>query len=454
MGALTNGGKAMTTATMRPVEEPLVELLQRMKIARSHVAARNSADLLRLAINHADRVASLSVVCPSFMEAHLLQPFRSRLLVITGDQGPTGERTRFLLNDMPGTELLTLHNYESLPWSDVIADHTEDIGGALLEFLDHLQQDSPIPVVNLAEEDGEFGGISYRIRGSGPPLLLLPLDLASSQWEPLVPRVSARYCTITVGGAALGAVGALETRARLGYLGMVRNLLDAVKIKPGDRIIEIGCGSGVVMRELARQTQSANHLLGLEISPYLRREAASLAKQEGLGRWIAFQKGNAEALPLATNSVDVALSCTVLEEGNADLMLSELVRVTKPGGRIGVIVRALDLPSWVNLPLDPSLKSKVERPGLTGGSVTADGCADASLYRRFSRAGLTELHCTPQFIAVTPAYYWFASFPQRILAILNAEETAQWQQAVAQAEAEGTFFIGWPHHCAVGTKPL
>jgi len=40
--------------------------------------------------------------------------------------------------------------------------------------------------------------------------------------------------------------------------------------------------------------------------------------------------------------MDLTLSCTVLEEGDADRMLAEMIRVTKPGGRVAVIVRAID----------------------------------------------------------------------------------------------------------------
>jgi hypothetical protein len=40
-----------------------------------------------------------------------------------------------------------------------------------------------------------------------------------------------------------------------------------------------------------------------------------------------------------------------------------------------------------------------------------------------------------------------------ILPTLSPEETERWQRAVTQAEAEGTFFVTRPFHCAVGTKP-
>jgi SAM-dependent methyltransferase len=178
-------------------------------------------------------------------------------------------------------------------------------------------------------------------------------------------------------------------------MGVVRALLDAVQVRPGEAILEIGCGSGVVLREIARRTAGANPITGIDLNPYLLREAMSLATHEGLADRFALQEGQGEAIPVASNSVDVALSCTVMEEGNAERMLTELVRVTRPGGRVAVIVRSLDLPWWVHPPLSPELWPKVNRPGLIGGDVTAAGCADASLYARFCAAGLTELNCFP-----------------------------------------------------------
>src|SRR6185369_17818375 len=112
----------------------------------------------------------------------------------------------------------------------------------------------------------------------------------------------------------------------------------------GEVILEVGCGSGVLARWFARQTDGANRILGVDISRYLLREAAALARKEGLAEAIAFQEGNAEALPFPDNSVDVAVACTVLEEGDADRMLAEMVRVTRPGGRVAVLGRSIDVP--------------------------------------------------------------------------------------------------------------
>ena len=50
----------------------------------------------------------------------------------------------------------------------------------------------------------------------------------------------------------------------------------------------------------------------------------------------------------------VGVSSAVCEQSDADRMLAEVVRVMQPGGRIGIVVRAVDMPFWINLPLDPA----------------------------------------------------------------------------------------------------
>jgi SAM-dependent methyltransferase len=232
---------------------------------------------------------------------------------------------------------------------------------------------------------------------------------------------------------------------------MVQHVMEAVHLRPGEVILDVGCGSGVLDRWLARSTGQANRIIGVDRNRYLLREASALARQEGLADIITFQEGDAEALPFPDNNVDVAVSYTVLEEGDADRMLAEMIRVTKPGGRVAVMVRAMDIPWVVNVPLQPELKAKAQIPG---GFVGAHGCADASLYRRFHQAGLTHVQMFPQFAPFEQPQTPFGQFSQAaILGALTAEETQEWHAGMAQAVAEGTYFIAQAHHCAVGTKP-
>ena len=441
----------MADITALPVEERLLDLLQELRIAQVHIVARDAADWQSFVGTYPDRVASLILLCPIALDPRGLVKSAQRALVITGDRGTAAEGVIKAVEAIDGVRSFTLRDYEALMLSDLAADRAGDIGPALLDFLRRIDRDRPISRAHLLEGEGEIDGVSYRIQGSGPPLVLMPLLLSPSQWEPLLPALSEHYCTIVLGGAFLGSVAMLEARGRGVYLGMIRTLLDIARIRPGEAVLDVGCGTGVVIREIARRAAGANRLFGLDMSPYLLREARALAAREGYANAIEFRDGRAEALPFADAIIDVTLASTVLEEGNAARMLAELIRVTKPGGRIGVVVRAVDIPGWVNLPLPAATRAKVEAPGLFGGGVVAGGCADASLYARFRAAGLTELSAFPQLTALAPDDPRLPMFQQQALAALSGSEIPEWRRAVT--EAAGTSFIAMPHHCAVGTKP-
>ena len=114
-------------------------------------------------------------------------------------------------------------------------------------------------------------------------MVLLPLFLAPSQWEPLIPRLSEHFCTITLGGIELGAVAILESRGRaVGYLQMVRTLIDETQLRPGETVLEVGCGTGVLDRWLAHHTRGEHRIVGVDINRYLLQEAEALSRKEGL----------------------------------------------------------------------------------------------------------------------------------------------------------------------------
>ena len=445
----------MTAETVLTVEERLRQLFHHLGLRQAHIAGRMPRDWTGLATTSPELVASLTLVCPIALDPQTVRHLASRLLVVTGDQGPQAERVRQVVESVAGARLVTLRDYAIFAWTDMVADRTDEIGAAMLQFLARVQPPAGAQSVPPAAAEGEIAGLSYRLRGAGPPLVLLPLWLSPSQWDPLVPRLSEHYCTITLGGRELGPVASLESRGHAaGFLAMVRTLLEAVHLRPGESVLEVGCGTGVLDRWLAQSTRGAHRITGVDINRYLLHEARAFARQEGLEGTIAFREGSAEALPFPNHSFDVTMSVTVMEEVDADQMLREMVRVTTPGGRVAVIVRAEDMPCLMHLPLREALKRKVEAPSGWGGSVGAAGCADASLYRRFRQAGLTQVTMFPQLAAFTSADTTFLQNMQgRLLSTLSQAEAREWQTARAQAEAEGTFVYAQPHHCAVGTKP-
>jgi SAM-dependent methyltransferase len=445
----------MITEVELPVEERLVRLFQHLGIARAHVAARAVGDWGGLAARHPDYIASLTLICPRGMDPNTLATLAPRLLVLAGDQGRPDALTRQAVANLQGATLITLRDYVSPTiYADVVADRSADIGDAMIDFLARMDQEQGTRAVALPRGEGEIAGISYHIHGSGPPLVLLPLGMAASQWEPLIPRLSERWCAITLGGAYLGMIGSLEARGRTtGYLGVVRRLIEEAELQPGETVLEVGCGTGVLDRWLARHTGRANHIVGMDISRYVLREATALARREGLEGVVEFREGSAEALPFPENSFDVVMSSTVIQRVNADRMLREMVRVTKPGGRVAVVGHAHDMPRWVNLELPAELKARVEAPGWASDRGHQLGCDEASLYQRFHQAGLTQIKKFPQFAAFDERSR-LQTMQGEILPTLPTDAVQEWRNAVAQAEAAGTFFIATPFHCAVGTKPL
>jgi SAM-dependent methyltransferase len=440
-----------------PVEERMLRLLDHLGVKRAHFAANAPQPIERLLATRPSLVASTVLVRQSAFDTAPWRQLGDRLMVVYGDgrPGPELSAVRRSLSEVPDAAGVVLQGYPNFPWSDVVADRTEEVDAAVIPFLDRLSARVGLPAVSLRESEGDVAGLTYRIRGSGPPLVLLPLFLAPTQWDALLSRLAASYCTISLGGQYLGVVANLEERASTwGFQKMVGSVVDEMALSPGDAVVEVGSGSGAVCRWLAARTDGRNPITGVDVSPYMVREAEALAAKAGLADQISFRQGNAEALPFADASFDVTLSVTVMEEVDADRMLHELVRVTKPGGRIGVVVRATDFSPWYNVILPLELKTKIEQSSRGGAAEL--GCADESLYRRFRRAVLVDLKMWPQVATFHPGRdiegFWIGT-QNSLLSTLDLEEAAQWHGAVVLAQADGGLMWTTTYHCAVGTTP-
>ncbi len=136
--------------------------------------------------------------------------------------------------------------------------------------------------------------------------------------------------------APLGAfVDAREKDAVFGLAG----------VRPGERALDVGCGTGNYTLELARQPLlvslspmhpgSPAQVVGVDPAPAMLAIATRKAKGEGPP--VHFVQAVAENLPFAPGSFDLVVSVTTLEfVASPEAAVAEMVRVVQPNGRLVV----------------------------------------------------------------------------------------------------------------------
>jgi SAM-dependent methyltransferase len=123
----------------------------------------------------------------------------------------------------------------------------------------------------------------------------------------------------------------------LGVKGVHRRLLDQAALRPGQTVLEIGCGTGNLLLD-AKRTQPAATVVGLD--PDLAALARAQRKATRRGLAVQLDRGHAEELPYDDDCVDVVLSSFMLHHVPADqqeIAVREVLRVLRPGGALHLV---------------------------------------------------------------------------------------------------------------------
>lgn len=105
-----------------------------------------------------------------------------------------------------------------------------------------------------------------------------------------------------------------------------------LKLKPGQRLLDVACGSGNLAIPAAR---AGAIVTGADIATNLLEQARLRAESEGLK--IQFDEGDAEKLPYDTGAFDVVASMFgAMFAPQPELVAAELIRVCRPGGQIAM----------------------------------------------------------------------------------------------------------------------
>src|SRR5215469_16987181 len=96
--------------------------------------------------------------------------------------------------------------------------------------------------------------------------------------------------------------------------------LAQLALPPTAHILELGCGTGVVLRALAQQRDFSGRLIGVDQSPVLIAAARRLAAEEGGDQRIEFSVGDVHHLDLGDSSFDAVVAHTLLSHVSDPLM--------------------------------------------------------------------------------------------------------------------------------------
>jgi SAM-dependent methyltransferase len=239
-----------------------------------------------------------------------------------------------------------------------------------------------------------------------------------------------------------------EIEARAAYLGLL-------EVAEGDRVLDVGCGSGVVTREIARRVGPSGCAVGVDPSPALLAIARDLAEVEGLGNRVELHEGSALALPFADGAFDVAIAVTALSHTpGAEGAIPEMARVVRAGGRMGVFDLDTDMTS-VTHP-DRALTRRIIAAASDANAV--DGWLSRRLPLLFVRAGLQHVRVRGFFPLDMDPRGFYAGLAERAadsalkVGAITESECRDWLEALHAEQDRGPVIAGRLHIFVWGGK--
>lgn len=160
-------------------------------------------------------------------------------------------------------------------------------------------------------------------------------------------------------------------------------LLETADVTPGDAVLDVACGTGIVARHAAERVAPDGSVTGVDLNP------AMLAVASDLGPDLEWQQGDVAALPFGDARFDAAvcqMACMFFPD--LDLALREMARVVRPGGCVAALVpAALDVQPAYRVFVDLAVRHA--GPDARSLLSTYWNCGDLDRFAgRFTAAGL------------------------------------------------------------------
>ena len=231
-----------------------------------------------------------------------------------------------------------------------------------------------------------------------------------------------------------------------------RALLEQLDLGRARAALDVGCGPGIDVPEMARLMPDDAHISGVDISETMIAEARR--RTASLGARVSLRTGDAADLPYPDQAFDVCRVATVLQHvPDPARVIAEMARVTKPGGRIGV------------LEFDQET-AFLDHPDAETTRIILDTLASAMVQGRNGRqtprllraAGLTDVTVTPGVNLGSPQFFQVILHDHvaRLAdeGILTSQRAGQWWAELDAWAQAGDFLGGAIVFAVAARRPL
>ena len=206
-----------------------------------------------------------------------------------------------------------------------------------------------------------------------------------------------------------------------------------MQLEPGQRVLDVGCGAGADTLAMAHAVGAGGVVHGVDYDAAMIAQAWRRSRTEDVAAWVTYHHANATALPWQDNYFNATRSDRVFQHMlDPALAFAELLRVTRPGGRVVVISG-----DWATLSVDSHELDIESRRAHFVATLAADnpisGCCLRSL---FAQRGMLDIQVDvhPDFSAAT-------------------ESSGCWRQSIAPNAAASGLFASANVVVICGRKP-
>lgn len=121
-----------------------------------------------------------------------------------------------------------------------------------------------------------------------------------------------------------------------------QDTIKLAQVKPGDKVLEIGCGTGSLTLAAKEQAGPSGEVTGIDIAPEMVAKARQKATRNGAD--VSFQEGSIDNIPFPDNHFDVVMCSFMIFHMPEDVRMkgfTEIFRVLKSGGHLFILDAAL-----------------------------------------------------------------------------------------------------------------